>query len=158
MASAVDWARVLRQAAIAGIAGGIVIEFYLYFTTILPAHRSVLTALQWIAAAAVGKSVAYSSPAYAWVGIFVHFGVSIGWAGGYAYFAQRQDFVNQRWLVSGIVYGIVVYLFMVVLQIGAGVYPMPSPADVANALIAHTLFFGAPVAYVVARLDQRSRT
>jgi hypothetical protein len=150
----VNWRRVVRQAVIAGFAGGAVIEIYLYLTTILPVHGNVLAAWQWIAAAALGKTAAYSSPAYAWIGLVVHFVVCIGWAGGYAYFAPRQAFVNERWFVSGVVYGIVVYLFMVVLQIGAGVFAMPSPPSVANALVANMLFFGVPVAYVVARLDR----
>jgi len=153
----VNWGRVAMQAVIAGIAGGAVMEIYLYFTTIVPAHASLFAVWQGIAAAAVGKAAAYGNPAYAWVGLVIHFVVSIGWAGGYAYLALRQDFLNQRRLVSGIVYGIVVYIFMVVLQIGAGVYAAPTPPDVANALIAHTLFFGVPVAYVVAWLDQRVR-
>jgi uncharacterized membrane protein YagU involved in acid resistance len=148
------WSRVVRDAFAAGITGGVVIEFYLYLTTMLPAHVSVISAWQWIASGAIGKT-AFSSTSFAWIGLLVHFCVSIGWAGGYAYFAQRQRFVNQRWIVSGLVYGFVVYIFMVLIQMGAQVFRVPdSPPSLVNALIAHMVFFGVPVAYVVATLER----
>jgi uncharacterized membrane protein YagU involved in acid resistance len=149
-----NWARVVRNALAAGITGGIVIEVYLYFTTLLPAHTSVINALLWITSAVIGKA-AFSNPNFAWLGLFIHLCVSIGWAGGYAYFAQRQPFVNQRWLISGLAYGFVVYIFMVLIEMGAQVFHLPdTPAALFNDVIAHTVFFGIPVAYVVSRLDR----
>jgi uncharacterized membrane protein YagU involved in acid resistance len=148
-----NWSRVVRNALAAGISGGIVIEVYVYLTTILPAHGSVINALLWITSAAFGKA-AFSNANYAWLGLLVHFCVSIGWAGGYSYFAERQPFVNQRWLVSGLAYGFVVYIFMVLIQMGAQVFRVPDAAGLLNSVIAHMLFFGVPVAYVVSRLDR----
>ena len=149
----VNWARVVREAIVAGITGGIIIEIYLYLTTILPAHGSVLASWQWIAQAAMGK-VALSGTSYAYLGLLIHFIVSIGWAGGYAYFSQTQPFVDQRWVVSGLVYGVIVYFFMQLLLIGARAWVEPAtPLDALSALVAHALFFGVPVAYVVARMN-----
>ena len=99
-----NWGRVVMQAFGAGIIGGIVLDLYLYLTTILPAHGSVLAMWQWVASAAIGP-VALTNSSYAWLGLLVHFIVSIGWAGGYAYFAQTQNFVNTRWFISGLMYG-----------------------------------------------------
>jgi hypothetical protein len=83
--------------------------------------------------------------------------VSIGWAGGYAYFAQRNAFVNQRWFVSGLGYGFVVYVFMQILLLGARAFVFPAtPTALINAVIAHMLFFGVPVAFVVARMDRKT--
>jgi hypothetical protein len=148
-----NWGRIALQAVVAGITGGIILEAYLYLTTILPVHGSLLTSWQWIASAAIGKA-AFQSTAYAWVGLLVHFGVSIGWAAGYAYFAQVQRFVNDRWFVSGLGYGLVVYLFMLVLLLGAGAFVFPpTPTALINVVIAHMLFFGVPVSYVVARMN-----
>lgn len=150
-----NWPRIAREACVAGIAGGIIIDLYLALTTVIPAHGSLIAFWQWVASAALGK-VAFTNPSFAWLGLLIHFIVSIGWAGGYAYLAQRQPFVNDRWLVSGIVYGIVVYGFMQLLLIGAQaeVFPQPAVATI-NALIAHALFFGVPVAYAIARMDTR---
>lgn len=149
-----NWARVIRNALIAGITSGILMELYLYLTAVVPAHESILAIWQWIASAAIGKA-ALANPAYAWLGLFIHFCVSIGWAGGYAYFAERQPFVNQRWLISGLAYGFVVYIFMILIQMGAQVFRMPDTAGaLIDIVIAHMVFYGVPVAYVVARLDR----
>ncbi|HUA10143.1 MAG TPA: hypothetical protein VMA98_12825 [Candidatus Acidoferrales bacterium] len=149
-----NWAAIVRQAIAAGFAGAIVIDAYLWLATIVPAHGSLLAMWQWVASAAIGP-VAFSSGTFAWFGLLVHVIVSIGWAGGYAYFAQTQKFVSARWFVSGFVYGIIVYCFMLLLLLGAHAFVVPSgPLAILNAVLAHTLFFGVPVAYVVARMSR----
>lgn len=151
---ALHWGRIALQALAAGLVGAIAIDAYLYLTTVLPVHGSMLAVWQYVASAAIGK-VAYTSPAYAWLGLLVHVIVSIGWAGGYAYFAQLQRFVNERWFISGLGYGVVVYFFMLILLLGANAFVFPAtPTAALNAVLAHMLFFGVPVAYVVARMDR----
>lgn len=152
-AASPNWASIVKQGAAAGVVGAVTIELYLYLTTILPAHQSLLEAWRWIASAALGRA-ALTTPNDAWLGLLFHVCVSVGWAGGYAYFAQSRPFVNARWFVSGVGYGVVVYVFMQVLLLGVGeLVPPPTPLDLLNALAAHTLFFGVPVAFVVARMD-----
>lgn len=148
-----DWNSIIRQAFAAGIVAGIIIEAYLLLTTVVPAHGSVVQTWQWIASAAIGQ-VAYSSPSYAALGLLFHFCVSIGWAGGYAYLAQQQTFMNQRWLISGLIYGLVVYIFMDIVLLGVRMFAPPPPLGLLNVLIAHMVFFGVPLAFVVARLDR----
>ncbi len=132
------------------------LEVYLIATTIVPVHASILGSWQWIASAAIGD-VAFTSPAYAWLGLLIHFFISISWAGGYAYLAQGQRFMNARWYISGPAYGIVVYIFMDIFLLGARKLGPPSSAPMLlNALIAHCVFFGLPVAYVVARMDEHA--
>lgn len=149
-----NWSIVVKQALAAGIAGGVCFDAYLWLTTIVPAHGSIVAMYQWVASAAIG-SVATTNAAYAWIGLLVHFIVSIGWAGGYAYFAQQQRFVNTRWPISGLAYGVVVMLFMTILLIGAHAFTFPaSPNEFINQVIAHCVFFGLPVAFVVARMSR----
>jgi uncharacterized membrane protein YagU involved in acid resistance len=148
-----NWSAIIRQGVAAGIAGGILMEAYLLLTTVVPAHGSVLQVWQWIASAAIGD-VAFSNVAYAWFGLLLHFLVSIGWATGYAYLAQERPYMNQRWAISGPVYGFVVYIMMDILLLGVRKFiPPPTPLLLLNALVAHSVFFGLPVAFVVARLD-----
>ncbi len=152
----VNWGGIFKEAVAAGIAGGILIELYLVLTTVLPQHGTVTGALQWTASTVIGK-VAFTSTAFAWIGLLIHFCVSVGWAGGYAYLASRQDFMNQRWIISGLVYGLVVYGFMQLILLGDNnLKPPPTPNDFINALVAHSVFFGLPVAFVVARLSRSS--
>jgi hypothetical protein len=151
-----DWNLIIRQAVIAGITAGITLQVYLILTTVLPAHISVMHEWQWIASAAVGQ-VAFTNPAYALLGLFFHFCVSIGWAGGYAYLAQQQPYMNARWPISGLAYGVIVYIFMDILLLGARIFAPPSALGLLNALIAHCVFFGLPLAYVVQRLAKDYR-
>ena len=148
-----NWNLIFRQAVVAGIVAGVLMEAYLLLTTVLPVHGSVIQAWQWVASAAVGD-VAFTSTNYAWFGLLVHFIICIAWAGGYAYLAQQQPFMNRRWVISGLVYGLVVYLFMDILLLGARKFvPPPNALALLNVLIAHCVFFGLPLAFVVARLD-----
>ena len=151
-----NWGRIATQALVAGIAGGFLIELYRYLTTFLPQHTGLMAAWQWIASVAIGP-VALTNPSFAWFGLLAHAVVSIGWAGGYAYFAQTQPFVNARWPLSGLVYGLVVYFFMQILLLGARAFVFPATAVILlNALVAHAVFFGLPVALVVARMSRKT--
>lgn len=145
-----DWGSIFKQSFLAGIVGAIAIDVYLWLTTLLPAHASILGQWQWVASGVVGQ-MAYSSPAYAWLGVLVHVIVSVGWAGGYAYLTRSQAFLNQRWIVSGLFYGFMVDVFMQLLQLGAH---LGFPSDlgvILNGIVAHMVFFGLPVAFVVAK-------
>ncbi len=153
-AARINWVRVITQGVTAGIAGGLVFDLYLWLTTVLPAHGSILAMWQWMASAAIGK-VAFASTSYASLGLLFHFIVSIGWAGGYAFLARTRPFMNERWAISGIVYGIIVYTFMQLLLLGTNSFTFPAtPNAFVNLVIAHAVFFGLPVAFVVARLDR----
>jgi hypothetical protein len=154
----VSWIRIALQAFVAGICGAIVIDAYLWVTTILPQHGSLIALWQWIASTVLGK-VAFTSPSYAVAGLLIHFLVSIGWAGGYAYLAARQPIFTLRWATSGLVYGIVVFVMMqVILLADNSVKPIPNPNAFVNIVIAHMVFFGLPVAFVVSRLQPRAAT
>ena len=142
-----NWNAIVRQALIAGIAGGTLIECYLLLTT----HANPMQSWQWIASAAVGD-VAFSTPSSAWFGLLIHFTVSIGWAGGYAYLAQDRPFMNERWIVSGLVYGLVVYFFMDLVLLGARKLVVPSGPLFVDEIVAHSVFFGLPIAYVTDKL------
>lgn len=148
-----NWGRIIVQALVAGISGLIVLDAYLYVTVIRPAHGTLIQMWLWIASVAIGP-VALTNASNVPLGVVVDLVAAIGWAGGYAYFAQRQPFVNTRWLISGLMYGLIVYLFTQVLLLGvhAFVWP-PTPAAFVNQIVALMLFFGVPVACAVARMN-----
>jgi hypothetical protein len=149
-----NWALIVRQAVVAGIVGAVIFNLYLWLTTVLPAHGSLAAMLQRSASIALGPT-ALNDPSYAWAGALVELIAGMGWAGGYAYFAQRQPFVNARWLISGFFYGFVVYVLWLLLLIGAHAFAYPgTPTALFNDVIARTVFFGVPVAFVVAQLDR----
>jgi uncharacterized membrane protein YagU involved in acid resistance len=150
------WSAIVLRGLVAGIAGGIVIDAYLWLTTLLPIRAPITAMWQWVASTAFGKG-AFADPAFAWVGLGIHLLVSIGWGIGYAYIAAGRPVIENRWAVSGIVYGIVVYTMMsiILLADNSFVYP-PTPNAFVNAIAANALFFGLPVAFVVNRLSRRT--
>jgi hypothetical protein len=149
-----NWALIIRQAVFAGFIGALVFDAYVYLTMVVPAGGSVLTMLQRSASLAVGP-IAFTNPSYAWVGVLVDLVISMAWAGGYAYFAQKTPFVNASWPVSGFFYGFVVYVLMLLVQIGAHVFVYPPNVGVLlNEVLARTVFFGIPVAFVIAQSDR----
>jgi hypothetical protein len=154
VASRPNWALIVRQAVVAGFAGAVVFDLYLWLSTVVPVHGSLVAMFQHSASIAIGP-VALTSPSYVWTGVLVDLVLSMGWAGGYAYFAQRQPFVNARWYLSGFFYGLIVYVLMLLLLLGAHAFVYPANVGVLlNDALARSVFFGVPVAFVVAQLDR----
>jgi hypothetical protein len=151
----VSWGRVAAQALLAGLAGAVIFELYLWATSLLPHGETIGGMWQWIASTVLGKS-ALADPGAAATGAVLHVVVSIGWAAGYVYIAVNHPATTRRWFVAGIVYGLIVYTIMQVILLADGnfIYP-PTPNAFINDLIAHALFFGVPVAFVVRALQSR---
>jgi hypothetical protein len=130
-----------------GILGGILIDAFLAIANQTP----IVAIWQFVASALVGPA-AFSSPSYAVLGFAMHFAISIGWGVIFAGLASGPlpALVRRPWL-SGIAYGIVVMLAMttglVLAHVGGG--GAPSAAMLVKSLIAHTVFFGVPIALYV---------
>jgi uncharacterized membrane protein YagU involved in acid resistance len=146
--------KILVDGILAGLAGGIAFDAYLWLTTVLPVRGSLPAMWEWVASAVFGNA-ALSNPRFATAGLAVHLADSNGWAIAYAWVASSRPSINQRWQISGVTYGLVVYLLMQIILLvdDKWVFP-PSPNAFLNAVAAHALFFGPPVAYVVARLQR----
>lgn len=150
----IDWRKIAAQALVAGTAGGILYNAWLWIVAFGPKGASLLDMWSSFAAIAAGKWI-LTSPNAPWLGLAVTAATSIAWAGAYAYVATYQPNVRRRWALAGIVYGLVVYLLMqTVLLVGGNFVFPPTPNDFMIALFAHTVFFGLPVAFVVHMMDR----
>jgi hypothetical protein len=150
------WGRILRQAVVAGLAGSLLFQAFLWITVVLPQGGSMPAYWQSSAAAPLVGKAAVANPCYSWLGFAIYLLVGIGWAGAYAYLAARRPIFNQHWAVSGLVYGLVVYLCMsLMLFAGNALTGPPNPNAFIDAVIAHSCFFGLPIAYVVRALQAR---
>ncbi|HUY11846.1 MAG TPA: hypothetical protein VMV73_06260, partial [Candidatus Dormibacteraeota bacterium] len=88
-----------------------------------------------------------------WIGAGVHLAVSLVWGVAFAWVADSQPYIAKRWLLSGIAYGAIVYLAMDIVMLAAGALQNPkTPNDFIFILLAHTLFFGVPIAWIVERM------
>jgi hypothetical protein len=137
----------------AGLAGGILVDAFLIGAQIANGHptgEAVVAAYTFIASA-LGPGVA-ANPQAPLIGLVLHFCISIGWALGYVYLVRSQPQLLSRPWVSGACFGLVVWVFMEIVLLAAGLYHRPSPPELATGLIANSLFYGVPVALVVSRL------
>lgn len=144
----------LRAGLVAGVGGGVLIALFIFAAELaagMPPSALWLN-FAFITATLFGPGHQGNAAMLLPVGVVVHFCVAIGWALGYAYLVRTQpQLVAHPW-VSGVGFGIVVYVFMMIMLIMGGQYHRPPPAVLGAQLVAHIAFYGIPVALIVARL------
>ncbi len=142
---------------VAGLAGAVIVDTYLIAVLVFLTHAtSVANLYRFVASGAIGKA-AFAEPGGVYLGVALHVLVSLAWALGYAYVAARTPQVLRRPLLSGVAFGFVVMISMQLVEVAAGIYTLPTTATLANDFVAHTLFFGIPVAYIVSARLARLR-
>lgn len=132
--------------AIAAIIGGVILDLKL----IVIDHAPVPGLWQFIASTMFGP-VAFSNTAYALVGLIMHFITSFFWAYLYLFVWSRINSLK-NWIVGGLVWGLVAMIGMTTFLVLKGAMPMPTMGwPVLSSAIGHTIFFGLPVAWYIAR-------
>jgi hypothetical protein len=138
--------RLLIIGCIAGVIGGILLDAYFICFSFATTHAANIAAhYQAVAVGALGKG-ALTDPGAAWFGFAIHYGVSIAWGIAYVYAATQSPALASRPIVSGIFFGIVVYLMVQLLAIVANTFYLGDIDENLNGFVAYTLFFGIPVA------------
>jgi len=142
------WSYIARAGTVAGIAGGILIDAFIYITSLAPHHQSIVGLWQFVASTALGKA-AFTSPLYAWAGAAMHALVSIAWGIGFAYLAITRPQVPSHPILSGVVFGLVVYVVMQLVLFSVQALRITTGTQIIEGLIAHCVFFGLPVSLIV---------
>jgi hypothetical protein len=143
-----------RAAVLAGLAGNVTISVYLGIALPLLFHRAPVLLFQWDASNIVGSSAYDGGIGSALLGFFFDCIVSICWAAIFAAVYQTVAPVR-RWIaLSGLLFGVVVMLVMIdiVVPLGRAQQGAQTGLALLNTLVAHTAFFGLPVALIVAAL------
>jgi hypothetical protein len=139
---------------VAGLTAGAIVDCVLLATGMLKWP----TSYNFIASALVGK-VAFTSSAYVPLGIALHFVISGGWGAIFGLAAQRYRQLVAHPTTSGLVFGLIVLIVMQLLLVVAGMWQAPQSAgQVIMQLVAHTAFFGLPIAWYVNRAARRAST
>jgi hypothetical protein len=146
MASRLD-GRAALGALVAGLAGAATVEAYLFAVGL----ASWPGTYQWIASGLVGAE-AFASLGFAWLGLAIHVGVSLGWAVGWAMTAARWPRLPGRPVLAGLGYGAAVFVAMQGVAALAGIWTAPTPGLLLHYLVDHTVFFGLPVVTVFGRV------
>jgi uncharacterized membrane protein YagU involved in acid resistance len=86
----------------------------------------------------------------------VHFTLMLAMVAIYVLVAWRRPILDRQWVVTGLLYGLVLWLVMywIVLPWRFGA-PLPSdPAAIVRQLISHCLLTGLPIAWITARASR----
>jgi hypothetical protein len=147
-----------RAAVIAGLAGNVAISIYLAVTLALFFHTKPMLLFQWDASNIVGNSAYSGGIGSALLGFLFDCIVSICWAAIFAAVYQTFAPVRRMPVLSGLLFGLVVMAVMLELVVPLGHAQHASHAAPAliNTAIAHTVFFGVPVALTIAALLRRT--
>lgn len=108
--------------------------------------------LQTVASGLLGSAAFNGGVAVAVLGLALHFGMSFLWAAAFFTAARFVPALALHPLISGIAFGIVVFLVMrlVVLPLSAFPYPVTfKPLATVLDLLSHMLVFGVPIAWAV---------
>jgi hypothetical protein len=146
----------VKAALLAGIVGNIAISLYLSFALPIFFRTPPLLLFQWDASNIVGGSAYRGGWNSAMLGLFFDFIVASIWGACFVLAYTTLPFVRRMTVVSGLVFGAIVWavMFYIVVPLGRAQHPSSEAAPLLSALVAHTLFFGLPVAIVVRKTLQ----
>jgi hypothetical protein len=141
-------------AAAAGLTGAALIDAYLIVVeSFVLKNATPQLVMQWDASNALGMAAYRGGWATAVLGTLMHFCVSIAWAAIFVAIATRVRWLTRRPVASGALLGVVAMTVMrAVIHLGHAVIHPFTTATFVVILIAHTLFFGLPVALVAASM------
>jgi len=143
-----DFVRALRAGAFAGLAGAILLDGYRLFLAYISAGALPEDHYRYVASALLG-SAAYALPGAAYLGVLIHVALAVSWACGFAWIALHSSDVATKPIVSGAFFGVVVYVVTRLMTFAAGIAQPDTPRAAFVELVAHTVFFGVPVALIV---------
>lgn len=129
-----EWRRIAWRGAVQGVAGGALLGL-VYFSAAVRRYPPQPLLAEYAA---------------------LYTAACIAWGIGYAYLAGTQPHVNRVPALSGISFGVVVYIVTQLVLYGIAAEQIHTAQQVAFGLAATCLFFGLPVA-LIARLFERWR-
>jgi uncharacterized membrane protein YagU involved in acid resistance len=115
---------------------------------------SPLRVMQAIASGLLGAESFAGGTATAALGVFLHFVIAFGATIVFYLVSRKLKFLTEQAVASGVIYGILVYLFMsfIVLPLSSFTGKTPSaPLPITIGLIIHILFVGLPIVLTVRR-------
>ena len=135
------------------IAGALDILFAITFAAAngVPAPR----VLQSVASGALGDAAFSGGASTAALGLAFHFGLSFLWAALFLAAAKRWPTLVGQPLISGMAFGVVVFLCMRLVVLPLSAFPRPvtfKPLATVLDLSSHMFLFGFPIAWAAARV------
>lgn len=145
----------LTAGLIAGVGGAILVVLFLFVLQWDGAAPPAAEMFSFVAAALLGPG-AYDNPAAPAIGAALIVVLAIAWALGYVYLVRMQPQLLTRPWISGLAFGLIVYIFTQIALLTAGLYHRPTPSLLGMELVGHLIFYGVPVALIVAGFARRN--
>jgi uncharacterized membrane protein YagU involved in acid resistance len=140
------------------IAGAIDITYACVFSYVRRATPPARI-LQSVASGALGQSAFDGGTTTAALGLLLHFLIALTWAALYYAASRKLEVLVRAAYVCGVVYGLLIYLFMnyVVIPLSAAPFKGTPPATLTlvTGLLAHVLGIGLPIALAARRYSRR---
>jgi uncharacterized membrane protein YagU involved in acid resistance len=108
--------------------------------------------LQSVASGIWGRAAYHGGSAMALVGLLLHFAMTVAMAAIFAVIFQRIAMARRHWLVSGLLFGLVVYIVMSLVVVPLSRFPRGSIPFSLWALAAHLFLVGLPISFAARRL------
>jgi len=114
--------------------------------------------LRYVSSGPFGDSMRDGGLAAAVIGLGVHYALMTIMVSLFFLIASRVDIVRRKWVLSGPLYGILIYLVMywVVVPTRFGTVPNTDLWSVGNALFSHIVCVGLPMAFIASRTIRSS--
>lgn len=110
---------------------------------------------QYIASGLIGMRAFSLGISSVILGVILHYAIALGWTAVFYLASRRFVILLRRPIITGIVYGVVVYLFMnmVVLPLSGVPHPIKAPtlASRINGVLAVVLFIGLTISVLIRR-------
>ncbi|MDQ3064111.1 MAG: hypothetical protein M3R14_14805 [Acidobacteriota bacterium] len=113
--------------------------------------------LQSIASGLLGADSFRGGAATATLGVLAHFAIAFIWTIVFYLASRKIKFLIDQPIISGVLYGVVVYLLMyyVIVPLSAAPFQMPHNLDaIARDVFIHIICVGLPIALVVRRYSK----
>lgn len=155
LADIVAASRFIRASVAAAITGLITITIYLVVERAIAERLSVVQALQqllqWDASNGYGPAAFEGGWPMALIGLAMDFVVSLAWAVAFTALYVNAPAVRRNVVLTGLLFGAVVMVVMIyaIVPTGHATRMHSTVAHVINVLVAHTIFFGFPLALTV---------
>jgi len=148
LASSAELARAARPGVLAGLVGALLLDAYRLGLGYAAHGELPEDHYRYVASGLIG-SAAYALPGAAYLGVAIHLALAITWGIGFAWAALRSPDVVRRPITSGAFFGVLVYVVTRLMTFAAGIAHPETPRETFVDLVAHTIFFGIPIALIV---------
>ena len=147
--------RFISAALTGAITGLVVLTVYLVMERVITERISAMTCLeqllQWDASNAYGARAFSGGWSMAWRGLGMDFVVALFWAIVFTLLYGTLPFVRRYPVPSGFFFGVIVMFVMIfwIVPLGHAIPMARTVPHLVNVFVAHTFFFGVPLAMAV---------